>query len=142
MEPANPTLLVQVLDPTATPSAPIAQNKMLQGSVLVLIQFDVCEEIKLDALRDIFGARRQEASFKHPAPGYVRFQRPPVVEEVEPLILESGERLDVQIKYYDYGVLSVVFELPFSGDWDTLVQLWPAAGFGTPTSTSSRALAS
>jgi hypothetical protein len=46
-----------------------------------------------------------------------------VVERVEPLVLESGERLDAQIKYYDYGVLSVVFELPFSGDWDTLVRL-------------------
>ncbi|MGO9826596.1 MAG: hypothetical protein ACLPMG_15135, partial [Terriglobales bacterium] len=117
METANPTV--------SAPAqfAAIAQNKTLQGSVLVLIQFDVCEEINLDSLRDIFGARRQEASFKHPAPGYVRFQRPPVVEPVEPLILESGERLDVQIKYYDYGVLSVVFELPFSGDWDTLVRL-------------------
>jgi hypothetical protein len=91
--------------------------------VLVLIQFDVCEEINLDALRDIFGARRQEASFKHAAPGYVRFQRAPVVEPVEPLVLETGERLDVEIKYYDYGVLSVVFELPFSGDWDKLVHL-------------------
>jgi hypothetical protein len=98
-------------------------DKTLQGSVLVLIQFDVSEEIRLDALRDIFGARRQEASFKHPAPGYVRYERPPVVERVEPLVLESGERLDTQIKYYDYGVLSVVFELPFSGDWDTLVRL-------------------
>ena len=119
METANPTL------PALAPaqSAAIAQSKSLQGSVLVLIQFDVCEEINLDALRDIFGARRQETSFKHPAPGYVRFQRPPVVEPVEPLVLESGERLDVQIKYYDYGVLSVVFELPFSGDWDTLVRL-------------------
>src|SRR6266478_2064462 len=99
------------------------QDKTLQGSVLVLIQFDVCEEIRLDALRDIFGARRQEASFKHAAPGYVRYERPPVVERIEPLVLESGERLDAQIKYYDYGVLSVVFELPFSGDWDTLVRL-------------------
>ena len=117
METANPTV------PVPAHSAAISQSKALQGSVLVLIQFDVCEEIKLDSLRDIFGARRQEASFKHPAPGYVRFQRPPVVEQVEPLVLESGERLDVQIKYYDYGVLSVVFELPFSGDWDTLVRL-------------------
>jgi len=127
METANPTVIVSppVSAPalTSVPSAAIAQNKMLQGSVLVLIQFDVCEEINLDALRDIFGARRQEASFKHPAPGYVRFERAPVVEPVEPLILESGERLDVQIKYYDYGVLSVVFELPFSGDWDTLVRI-------------------
>jgi hypothetical protein len=123
METANSTVIVPIPAPTPTQSASIAQNKSLQGSVLVLIQFDVCEEINLDALRDIFGARRQEASFKHPAPGYVRFERAPVVEPVEPLMLESGERLDVQIKYYDYGVLSVVFELPFSGDWDTLVRL-------------------
>jgi hypothetical protein len=119
METANPTLLV----PTVAQAADVAGQKSLQGSVLVLIQFDVCEEINLDSLRNIFGARRQEASFKHPAPGYVRFQRPPVVEPVEPLMLESGERLDAQIKYYDYGVLSVVFELPFSGDWETLVRL-------------------
>ncbi len=109
--------------PAATQASSQTLGKTLQGSVLVLIQFDVSEEIRLDALRDIFGARRQEASFKHPAPGYVRYQRPPVVERVEPQVLESGERLDTQIKYYDYGVLSVVFELPFSGDWDTLVRL-------------------
>ncbi len=95
----------------------------LHGAVLVLIQFDVSEEIRLDALRKIFGARTAEASFKHPAPGYVQYQRPPVVEPIEPLVLDSGERLDGQIKYYDYGVLSVVFELPFSGDWETLVRL-------------------
>ncbi|HWX93949.1 MAG TPA: hypothetical protein VNY29_15075 [Terriglobales bacterium] len=95
----------------------------LQGAVLVLIQFDVSEEIRLDELRKIFGARTAEASFKHPAPGYVQYQRPPVVEPIEPLVLDSGERLDAQIRYYDYGVLSVVFELPFSGDWDTLVRL-------------------
>ncbi len=96
----------------------------LQGSILVLIQFDVCEEIRLDKLREIFGARTQpQPSFKHPSPGYVRYQRPPVLEPVEPLVLESGEQLQGQIKYYDYGVLSVVFELPFSGDWDKLVRL-------------------
>jgi hypothetical protein len=127
METEKATILLPMPD---EPSAPIpaptplqSADKSLQGSVRVFIQFDVCEEINLDALRDIFGARRQDASFKHPAPGYVRFQRPPVVEPVEPLVLESGERLDVQIKYYDYGVLSVVFELPFAGDWDTLVRL-------------------
>jgi hypothetical protein len=95
----------------------------LQGSILVLIQFDVAEEIRLDELRKIFGARTAGASFKHPAPGYVQYQRPPVLEPVEALVLETGERLDAQIKYYDYGVLSVVFELPFSGEWNDLVRL-------------------
>src|ERR1700747_2036789 len=88
----------------------------VQGSILVLIQFDVAEEIRLDELRKIFGARTAGASFKHPTPGYVQYQRPPVLEPVEALVLETGERLDAQIKYYDYGVLSVGFELPFSGD--------------------------
>ncbi len=102
---------------------PTAAPAPLRGSVLVLIQFDVCEEIRLDELRKIFGARTAEASFKHQAPGYVRYQRPPVEESLEPLILDSGERLEGQIKYYDYGVVSLVFELPFSGDWNTLVNL-------------------
>src|SRR2546423_8720464 len=101
-----------------------ASGTALRGAVLVLIQFDVCEEIKLDQLRQIFGARTlEQPSFKHPTPGYVRYQHPPVVEPIEPLILETGERLEGQIKYYDYGVLSVGFELPFSGDWDTLGRL-------------------
>jgi hypothetical protein len=94
----------------------------LRGSVLVLIQYDVCEEIRLDELRKIFPARKAEASFKK-APAYVRYQRTPVEESLEPLILESGERLAGEIKYYDYGVVSLEFELPFSGDWDTLIQL-------------------
>src|ERR1043166_6879234 len=101
-----------------------ALETTLRGSVLVLIQFDVCEEIRLDKLKEIVGTRTlEQISFKHQAPGYVRYQRPPVVEPIEPLVLESGESLRGEIKYYDYGVLSVVFELPFSGDWDTLVKL-------------------
>jgi hypothetical protein len=103
----------QALQPKPTP---------LRGSVLVLIQFDVCEEIRLDVLRNIFGARTAEASFKK-APAYVQYQRPPVEETLDPLILDSGERLAGEIKYYDYGVVSLEFELPFSGDWQTLVEL-------------------
>jgi hypothetical protein len=96
----------------------------LTGTVFVLIQFDVCEEIKLARLGEIISARTiSQPSMKHPAPGYIRYQRPPVVEPIEPLVLESGERLHGEIKYYDYGVISVVFQLPFAGDWETLVRL-------------------
>ncbi|MGB8060991.1 MAG: hypothetical protein WCF26_03785 [Candidatus Sulfotelmatobacter sp.] len=94
----------------------------LRGSVLVLIQFDVCEEIRLDELRQLCPARTAEASFKK-APAYVRYQRPPVEETLEPLVLDSGERLAGEIKYYDYGVISLEFELPFSGTWNTLIEL-------------------
>jgi hypothetical protein len=100
-----------------------AASPVLEGSVLVLIQFDVCEEIRLDGLRQIIGARLEQPAFKHPTPGYVSYQRPPVVEPIEPLVLESGETLQGEIKYYDYGVVSVIFVLPFAGDWDTLIRL-------------------
>jgi len=96
----------------------------LRGSVLVLLQFDVCEAIRLDRLQELIRARAIEPpSLKHPAPGYVRYQRPPVVEALEPLVLESGERLQGEIKYYDYGVLSVVFELAFDDGWNKLIGL-------------------
>ena len=101
-----------------------AEAAALTGAVFVLIQFDVCEEIQLSRLGEIMSARTiSQPSMKHPAPGYIRYQRPPVVEPIDPLVLESGERLHGEIKYYDYGVLSVVFQLPFAGDWETLVRL-------------------
>ncbi len=93
------------------------------GSVMVLMQFDVAEEIHLDDVRKLLDARRADVGFKHPAPTYARFRQPPVVERLEPLVLDTGEKLEGQLKYYDYGVVSVIFELPFQGDWDALVQL-------------------
>ena len=90
----------------------------------MLIQFDVCEELRLDVLQQAVSARTvQKPSIKQPAPSYVRYQRPPVVGPLEPLLLETGERLEGEVKYYDYGVVSVVYQLPFSGDWEALVRL-------------------
>ena len=119
----EPLTTIAATEPSRDLSAAETRPKgPLRGSILVLIQFDVCEEIHLDVLRNIFGARTAEASFKK-APAYVRYQRPPVEESIEPLTLETGERLAGEIKYYDYGVVSLELELPFSGGWDTLIEL-------------------
>jgi hypothetical protein len=97
---------------------------LVAGAVLVLVQFDVCDEIRLDRIGPILGARTvAQPSLRHPAPGYVRYERPPVVEVIEELELPTGEKLNGEIKYYDYGILSVVFQLPFSGDWERVVGL-------------------
>ena len=97
----------------------------LRGSVLVLIFFDVCEEIRLEELRRILGLQPagREPSFRHPAPEYVRFENPPVEEPLEKVTLATGEELEGRLKYYDYGVLSVEFELSFDGSWEKLVAL-------------------
>ncbi len=78
----------------------------------------------MDRLQEVIRARPVEPpSLKHPAQGYVRYQRPPVVEPVETLVLESGERFQGEIKYYDYGVVSMIFELGFTGGWEELTRL-------------------
>jgi hypothetical protein len=110
---------VRMSDYNPSNAAPV-----LSGSVLVLIQFDVAEELRLDQLQQAVSARTlQQPSMKHSAPTYVRYQRPPVIGPLEPLVLDSGERLEGEVKYYDYGVASVVYQLPFTGDWDALVHL-------------------
>jgi hypothetical protein len=112
-------LSTQVQDSTGT-----QVEGPLRGSVLVLIQFDVCEEIRLDVIRQLLQARHAQATFKSSqAPSYVRYQRPPVADRLEPLVLDSGERLTGEIKYFDYGVVSLVFELPFVGDWNKLAEI-------------------
>lgn len=96
---------------------------MLKGSIRAMLLHDVCEEIRLEELRAMLGARRVEPSFKHATPEYVRFEKPPVIGRATAITLTSGEIVNAEVKYYDYGVVSVGFELPFAGDWESLVEL-------------------
>jgi hypothetical protein len=103
----------------------------LSGSFWIFFLYDVCEEIKLETLRRIPGVElRRDPAFRHPAPDYVRFERPPVVERLEPLVLASGSRFLGELNYYEYGVVSLKLELPFDLGWPELVDLssrWIAA---------------
>jgi hypothetical protein len=94
------------------------------GSFRSLFLYDLCEEIRLDALRKLLGSpgAGREPQFRHLAPEYVRFERPPVVETLEPVVLENGDRVRCDVNYYEYGVVSVEFELPFETDWASLVK--------------------
>ena len=97
----------------------------LSGSLWVLILYDVAEEIRLDQLRSILGVQpsQREPSFRHPAPDYVRFERPPVEESVNVESLGSGAPVSGRLKYFDYGVVSLEVELRFDTDWSGLVTL-------------------
>ncbi len=92
----------------------------LRGSAVGLFLFDVCEEIRLEELGTILGARRLGQGLKHAAAEQLFFERPPVVEEA-PFPGEAQAR--VRVKYYDYGVVSVLFEFPFNGEWTDLISL-------------------
>jgi len=95
----------------------------VSGSFRLLFLYDVCEEILLGQLRQILGLHPggREPAFRHPAPEYVRFQQPPVLEPLEPVLLDSGQKLEGRLKYYDYGVVSVEYEFAFKLSWQQLV---------------------
>jgi hypothetical protein len=103
----------------------------LAGSFWILFLYDICEEIRLETLRAILGVEpRREPAFRHPSPEYVRFERPPVVERLDPIVLASGNRFQGELNYYEYGVVSLKLELPFDLDWPELIDLssrWIAA---------------
>ena len=95
----------------------------LKGSVLGVILHDVCEEIKLEDLRDILGARRTEPSFKHATPDLRKIREPPGCRDTRTNSARERRAYRPKIKYYDYGVVSVLMEFPFEGDWESLPAL-------------------
>ena len=104
-----------------------------RGSLRALLLYDVAEEFDFEELRSLLGAEPPARSpgFKLPAPGYVRFERPPVLEVCEPIHFATGESANARLRYFDYGVVSLEIEMQFETDWPGLIALsnrWIEAG--------------
>jgi len=103
------------------------------GSFRALLLYDIAEEFDLQELRRLLGAEPPARSpgFKLQAPGYVRFERPPVVEVGDPIHLATGESANATLSFFDYGVVSIEIEMQFETDWPGLIALsnrWIEAG--------------
>ena len=110
--------------PEQTQQNDIQHEAQLVGTVLLLVQFDVCEEIRVDELAKALSARTVASSgSQYTPPGYVRYERPPVVEPIDGIQLPNEHPLNGELKYYDYGVVSLLLQLPFTGNWDGLIKL-------------------
>jgi hypothetical protein len=96
----------------------------VSGSLFVLFCYDLSDAIRMEELRRIVGAPPpgREPPFRHAVPEYVHFAQPPVIESLPPLIA-AGRTVGGRISYYDYGVITVLFEIGFEGGWDDLVAL-------------------
>jgi len=97
----------------------------IAGSLSVLFLYDVSDEIRLDALRAIMGAPPpgREPPFRHHAPEYVHFAQPPVLEPLKAPAFGGSEWSAGRVAYYDYGVVSLLLELPVQGTWDDAISL-------------------
>lgn len=103
----------------------------MRGSIRQLVLFDVADEIRLDVLCKSLGIAEpgRNPAFSRPAPDYVRFERPPVVEA---LPIDPAFRTEARAKYFDYGIVSVEFDQQFSLDWPALVE-YSAGVLADPT---------
>ena len=103
----------------------MAEETVLTGTIRAFLLFDVAEEIDLPKLHRMLGTSpsKREPAFRHPAPEYVRYERPPVVDTVGQSFPYNGQSLRARIRYFDYGVASVELHVGYSGTWDRLLQL-------------------
>ena len=101
------------------------ENGPLLGSLRALWLFEIAEEIDLHLLRSVLGvsASKREPAFRRPAPEYVRFERPPVIEYLGARQTEQGTEFQARIRYFDYGVAGVELRMQFQATWQSLVGL-------------------
>jgi hypothetical protein len=97
----------------------------LRGTFRILMLFDISEELHLDEVRRLVACEpvAREPAFTRPAPDYVRFERPPVIEPLDPTTFETGETLRRRVRYFDYGIVSLDLAFDFEEDWPGLVRL-------------------
>jgi len=95
---------------------------IMRGYFRILSFFDIAEAIDLESLVATLGpeAAPRSPAFAHRTPEYAQPQNAPIVEPGGLLILPTGEKLDVRIKYYWFGVVSVELTRSFECDFDSL----------------------
>jgi len=94
------------------------------GYVTFFYAVDVAEAIALSQLPGLLGATTSAKPFapRASAPPYLQYQQAPVTFGGEALGL-SGDSFRIQVKAFDYGVVSVALRRPFAAEWDGLMRL-------------------
>ncbi len=100
-------------------------SRITAASVHAFYLFDVAQTIDLARLRAQFGERAGIAQLqdKTPGPPRVRYLQPPVIVDGAALDVPNVGAFRVRVKFYDYGVISVMLSQPFDGTWSDLVRL-------------------
>ncbi len=98
------------------------------GKIRIYHLFEVADLIQLDQITSLLGQgiTRAKIAYKKPIPSYIQFANPPLMVSLgeDQLRLPSGETLSFRImaKLYEYGIISIILETPFTGPWEKFHQ--------------------
>jgi hypothetical protein len=99
--------------------------RVTRGNLLLYYTFDVANEIHLERIERIFGKAPKESPLeaKRLGPQYVAYRQAPLHVRLGKAKVEGDRRtlhLQADAKIYDFGVVTVRFWLPLSGDLSSL----------------------
>ena len=100
---------------------------MLQARITLLYLFDVADAVALDKVAGVLGGVKREhhLSPKSPAPASAHYQQPPIAFAGHAIGAPTLDGSDARVRLYDYGVVSLAFDRPFTGTWAELLALGP-----------------
>jgi hypothetical protein len=95
------------------------------GSVTQFVLFDVAHSIDLGCVKSVLGAGASAATLTPRNAGMSRlsYHVPPLVVEGPVLGAGAPDGVQVRVKLFDYGVISVMLTRPFQGSWSDLAAL-------------------
>jgi hypothetical protein len=95
------------------------------GFLTALYLFDVADAIDIDGLRADLGAAALASTLsdKSAGPSRVQYTQPPVVVDGHVFEVAVLDSFRVRVKFFDYGVVSLMLTRPFAGSWADLVAL-------------------
>ena len=101
--------------------------RIKEGSIFSYYTFDVASEIALDKLERVLGKKPEELKLEYSrlTPKYVQYAQPPLMVKLGTKSIQIKEkRYDFKViaKFYDFGVVTIRFSTPFSGNFEELKQ--------------------
>jgi len=99
-----------------------------QGKILIYHLFDLADMIDLEQLRKQWVGRSSNIRLvsRRTSPAYLQFEKEPLLLPLgqRELLLTRERRLPAEIraKVFDFGVISICWEVAFPAHWPTLVQ--------------------
>lgn len=105
-----------------------AKYRIQQGKILIYYLFDIADEIDLDKLRNQWAGRSTNIKLvsRRASPYYMQFENEPVLLPLGEMTLLLRPDLpviaEVRAKAFDFGVLSICWEVPILTEWSQLVE--------------------